>query len=114
MPYRLTWITLLLLALAAIASPEAAADIIALQDGRVFEGQVEDCGDVIKLHLQHGTVSIPASQVKTVLAEGDADLDYKAKKERERIAEAIEEMRAHRDWRNRYEEETRHFASTTT
>jgi tetratricopeptide (TPR) repeat protein len=102
--------TLLFLGLAVFACPEAEADLIALHDGRVFEGKVEDCGDVIKLHLQHGTVSIPAVQVKSVLAEGDADLGYKAKKERERIAKAIEEMRAHREWRNRYQEETRHFA----
>jgi len=99
----------LLLGLAAAAAPDAAADIVALHDGRVFEGKVEDLGDVIKLHFQNGTVSIPAAQIKTVLVEGDKDLDYKAKKERERIAAAIEEMRAHREWRNAYEQETRHF-----
>ncbi len=89
--------------------PPAAADEIALHDGRTIKGKVEECGDIYKLHLKYGTISIPAVKVKKILIDTGEELNRKQLKERERIAKEIEEVRKHSNWRNAYKEESKHF-----
>jgi len=91
------------------AAGPGRADIVALKDGRVIEGKAEEKGDVVLLHLAHGSITIPSVKIKRILVDVEGKIDPRTKRERERIAKEIEGMRAHSLWRNAYHEETRHF-----
>lgn len=90
-------------------SPALQADVITLLDGRYIEGKIEQSGDVYKVHLNHGTVAIAASQVRNVLLDADGKQSPKQKKERERIEKVIEDLKTHSNWRHAYEEKSKHF-----
>ncbi len=89
--------------------PDASADLVSLNDGRVFEGRVEEAGDLVKLHFKNGTVEIPVSSIKNILVEEEGKLDRRQQKERKKIEKAIKAMREHSAWRSRYVEESKHF-----
>jgi tetratricopeptide (TPR) repeat protein len=91
------------------AMPQARADILTLHDGRWIEGKVEEEGDIVKLRLKHGSIEIPAHKIKNILKEAEGKLSRKQQKERESIEKAIEAMRSHSEWRNKYTNETKHF-----
>jgi tetratricopeptide (TPR) repeat protein len=110
MKYRNIFLCLLLAGiLLSAGSREAIADTVALHDGRVIEGRVEESGDIIKLHLNHGTITIPHSKIKKILVDADGKVGPVAKRERQRIAKLIEEMQKRSRWVNAYREETKHF-----
>lgn len=133
-----------LTALALLAADlPAAADVLCLQDGRIF-GNVNlvEGEDSVSVKFEHGTVTIPRSEVreciiiegtglapqtdeeKEMTAQGKVRFEGKwvSKKRRDqaiekRLAEQQEEidaMTARREWHNRHREETKNFVFEST
>jgi|GEM_PF-2619460 len=92
-----------------IGLPAAGADIVALKDGRIIEGRVEETDGACELHLAHGSIIIPFAKVKMVFKTGEKKDDRKIVNEKAQIEKEIEAMRVHSEWRNAYEDETKHF-----
>ncbi|MEW6072496.1 MAG: tetratricopeptide repeat protein [Planctomycetota bacterium] len=126
-------------AAAALLVPGLArADILVLRDGRLFDGvDLERTADGFVVHYENGDVAVPAARVLDALIEDQPTWTPATDEEREkaekglvpfegrwispprraeliqeRIAEKrrqIEDIQAHREWRNRHEKKTSHF-----
>jgi tetratricopeptide (TPR) repeat protein len=99
----------LLVLVCLLAPPLARADIVTLKDGRWLEGQVEEKGDFIHVHLKNGTIKIPGLKIKSILKDTDGKLSRKQAKERMKIEATIQEMRERSKWKDHYILETKHF-----
>jgi tetratricopeptide (TPR) repeat protein len=128
-----------LVALMLLPPALARADTLALKDGRFVEGvamEKKESGCVV-LHYKAGDVTVPADKVSDVLIEKQgayeprndeekaqlekgllpyegkwipkADRDRKIAAKIEAQRKKIEEAKAHREWRNRYQVESKHF-----
>jgi len=135
---KITVIKVLATVLAIPGAVQIHADVLVLQDGRIFDGvelELTDEGAVI--HYENGDVSVPARLVLDALIENQPTWKPQTDEEREkaekglvpfdgkwmsikrrdelikkRLAEKreqIEDIKAHRLWRNRYEKRTKHF-----
>lgn len=130
--------TLLVALVALAAAAPVPADVLCLKDGRVLDGpRMERVDEGIRVHFESGQVLVPAALVLDALIEGDAAFVPRTDEEREMhakglvpfdgrwvapkrreelIQQRLEEKRAaladliaHREWRNRHQEETRSF-----
>jgi tetratricopeptide (TPR) repeat protein len=118
----------------------APADVVVLKDGRAIEGvEARQEGEEWILRFGHGEVRVPAASVKDAFIEKspgaweprtDAEKEKFAqglvphegkwvkkeqraallKKKADEKRKQIEDLKAHREWRNRYREETANFA----
>ena len=118
--------------------PASFADVLCLEDGRVFEGvKLARDGDVVVIFFEHGDITIPAKRVVECIIEGDPGFVPVTEEEKERVAKGqvkfhdkwmsvskrdravqkllaeqrarIEELTASRLWRNRIQEESKNF-----
>ncbi|MCP3914477.1 MAG: hypothetical protein GY711_02845 [bacterium] len=113
------------------------ADILCLKDGRFLEKELARCDGGVVVQFENGEVFVPEAMILEAVIEG-AEIEPATQTEREQIAKglvryggrwvrperraelireliaerrtAMEELRAHRLWRNRYKETTKHFA----
>jgi tetratricopeptide (TPR) repeat protein len=128
------------LALLLLAAPAALADSVVLKDGRAVEDvKVRQEGEFYVLQYAHGEVKVPAAAVKDAFIETSPGTfeprtdeekakaaqglvpfegrwvrkeqrDALAKKRMEQKRKQIEELKAHREWRNRYRTQTQNFS----
>jgi len=127
-----------LIVLAALAAP-VAADVLLLEDGRIIEGpKMEQLEGYVEISFEAGKVQVKDSLVNTLIVEGQPDFvpetdEEKAQFEKGLVPyqgkwikaskrsklieaqvadklEAIEEAKAHSQWGNRYQKDTKNFA----
>jgi tetratricopeptide (TPR) repeat protein len=133
---RVRTVTCLLLALAL--GPAAAADILLLKDGRILErDKIERAEGGVKARFENGEVFIPSGLIQEAVLAGEPPAIPDTPEAREMAAKglvpfegkwvkpeqrdaaiqkrlderkaAVEEVRKHTLWRDRYKEETKHF-----
>jgi tetratricopeptide (TPR) repeat protein len=131
-------VTLTVLLLLAILASPAYADMLLLEDGRIYDGmKVTKKPEGVVVHFEHGDVFVKKEMVREVVIEGKTDFVPRTEKEKEqfekglvpfegrwispsqrerevqkRIEEKREEMKKLKElgeWRNRHEETTKHF-----
>ncbi|MEM7307782.1 MAG: hypothetical protein AAF682_13975 [Planctomycetota bacterium] len=130
----------LLACAALLGTPTLAQDdLLCLKDGRVFADlSMERTDGGVTIHFENGDVAVPGGLILDALVAGSSSFEPTNDEEREKLAkgfvpfdgkwvsqkrrdqliakrlkerrEAIEEMQAHREWRNRYREESKNFA----
>jgi hypothetical protein len=121
-----------------LAGRPAGADVLQLKDGRFVEGVPMERTDAgVTLRFASGEVVVPAAMVQDLYVEREgvyepkndeekaqlekglvrhdgkwvpkAERDRLVAKKREAQKKKIEEAKAHREWRNRYKTESKHF-----
>ena len=114
-------------------------DILVLQDGRIFDGlTLEHAEGGLTIHYEHGDVHVPDELILDATFEDQQHWEPRTEEEREKFEkglvpyegkwitlkrrdqlierrieerrEQIEDMKAHRLWRNRHEVPTKHFS----
>lgn len=124
---------------ACLLAAPAAADVLLLKDGRILDGvALSRADEVVTVHYENGDVAVPEKLIRECVLE-KADEAYEPKDEKERKMldkgyvrfddkwmsrsrrdklvqkrldehrERIEDMKATREWRNRYTEESEFF-----
>ncbi len=116
----------------------ASADVLVMKDGRVFENvQLERGEEQVLVRLEAGEIRVPTERVQECLIEGVSTWEPSTPEEQEKFdkglvpyegrwisakkrenllskriserREAIEEMRTHSEWTNRYQKSTKRF-----
>ncbi len=124
--------------LALAGLPAASADVLCLKDGRILDGRpMKRVEGGVQIDFENGEILVPAELVVEVLIEGEPEFVPRTDEEREMLAKglvpfegrwlspkrreeliskrlaerrlALEDLRAHREWRNRHQEETKNF-----
>lgn len=134
----MTMRALFFLAAGALASP-ATADVLVMKDGRIFDQfDLESEGDVVKVHLENGTIDVGMELVDVVLIEGmEIEFNPTTDEEKEKFEKGFvrldgrwekirnakrkiekkldeqlkqaEEDQEHSEWMDRYVTETKYF-----
>jgi len=123
---------------AVLLAQSEGTDVLCLQDGRIFDGlDLRRETEGVTISFENGEVFVPERMILEALIEGGPDFDPKTDLERDQYArglvpfedkwvsvkrrnqliqkrlkklrEEIEDMRAHREWANRYTEKTKNF-----
>jgi hypothetical protein len=132
------WRAPLVCAALATVSIAARADTLVLADGRIFEGlRMTQTAQGVDVQFQHGVVSVPQGLVHLALIEGAPAYEPKDEAEKEKLAQGlvpfegewlavkrrdeliakrlaaqralVEEMLAHREWKDRRITDTKNF-----
>src|SRR5262245_52203329 len=122
----------------ALAADPGGADTLCLRDGRVFDGlRLEYAEDGYVVHFEHGDVRVPSGLVLDALVESAPAFQPRTPEEQEKAAQGlvpwdggwisadardrlvkkrlseqrarVAELKAHREWRDRRSEKTKHF-----
>lgn len=127
-----------LLFIACLYAPPAGADILCLKDGRIVNGpSMERTAEGVTIHFENGDVDVPADMILEAIIAGASTFEPVTEHEKEQVAKglvpfqgrwmspskrdkeiekyiakrkkAIADEEAHRLWRNRRMEKTKHF-----
>ncbi len=126
-------------ALALFAAPEAAADVLIMKDGRIFDGfSLEEKDGIVEVSLKSGKIEVSKDLVEIVLKDGqEITFNPQTEEEKEKFAKGFvringrwekiknakriidkslkerlklaEEDLKHDEWMNCYTTETKHF-----
>ncbi len=132
------WFATAVLGLVLSGASAAQDDVLVLKDGRVFADlSMERTADGVTIHFENGDVAVPDRMILDALISGTSGFVPQTPEEKEKFEKGfvpyegrwvtpkrrgemiekrikeqraqIEEMLAHREWMNKYEEESKNF-----